>query len=205
MRTESEASVESLLFGDPAQLFQPHDVADGPWLIREGRERSSPPQAQGFVAKGDGPSRVSCFSRGARSAHELGEALGVDGGRVDREAIAARGGRNSAFPHDRAESRDIGAHRLHGVLDFGAVEERLHQVIDRHGVVRFDQERTEEPVLRRPAEREDALVLAHHLDPSEDLVPHAHPPRWRPKLVARPYDSTISGRLQPPGRPGSAD
>ena len=57
--TESEASVESLLLGDPAQLFQPHDVADGPWLIREGREWAAPPQAQRFVATGDGPSRVS--------------------------------------------------------------------------------------------------------------------------------------------------
>ncbi len=100
MRPERELRVESLLFGDPAQLFQPHDVADGPGLIGERRERSAPPQTQGLVAQGDGPSGVSGISRGACTVHELGEAVGVDGAGVDRESVAASGGRDVALAHD---------------------------------------------------------------------------------------------------------
>ena len=140
-----------------------------------------PATGSGLRRKGRRPEQRLRSRGNARSAHELSEALCVDGPGVDGESVAAGGGRDSAFAHDPAESRHIGAHRLDRVLD--SAPSNSASARRSTDTVWFASTRSA-PRSRcwvgPPSGRTRSSSPTTSIPPRTSYS-HAHPPRCRPK------------------------
>ena len=175
--TQRETCVGAVLYGVRSQRVEPCGDGVDPVLSSELRERWSRPGAEGVV-QDIGSARRVTFGEGCLPGrHQILEAGRIDGGAVDRQAVARRPGEQDAgrlagpasgFEHP-AQVRDVCLQRGIGVRRQSFAPDQVGQPLRRDGTAQLDQQCGQHGALLAAAEIE-LLIAVGYPQASEDAV-----------------------------------
>ena len=150
---QREIGFDALLETHEPALLQAGDRRLRERLVGDVRKRRPSPECEGVRQRGRGPIRLAGSQLVTPLGEERLEARRVEIVTVEPEHVPAAMPLESSVIEGGAELRDVDAHRLRGSFRRVLGPELVHQPVDRHRLVRMEQEDRQQCALLGAAKR----------------------------------------------------